>query len=53
MQWPSILVKAIGLLGAISLMVLRTFNTQTDYYIKAREVLEIEKRYITKEGDEG
>ncbi|HJN37530.1 MAG TPA: cytochrome o ubiquinol oxidase subunit I [Gammaproteobacteria bacterium] len=48
--WHMWIPGIIGLFGTLFVMVARTFNTQTDYYIKARDVLDVEQSYIKGEG---
>lgn len=42
MVWHMWLIAALGLLGAIAAMILRTFNTDTDYYISSEVVKQTE-----------
>lgn len=44
--WHMMLFVALGLIGIITTVVVRTFNSDIDYYVKAEEVEKIERGYI-------
>ena len=44
--WHMIIPGIVGLLGIIAVVVLKSFNLDTDYYVKASEVEEIENAFI-------
>ena len=44
--WHMIIPGIIGLLGVIAVVVFKSFNLDTDYYVKASEVEEIENAFI-------
>jgi cytochrome o ubiquinol oxidase subunit I len=48
MTWHIYWMIAVGVVGMIATMIARTFDTDTDYYVKAEEVEKIEASY-TKE----
>ena len=46
MVWHMWIPAAVGIFGVIATVILRTFNTNTDYYIKAETVRQTEKKHI-------
>ncbi|MBV53350.1 MAG: cytochrome o ubiquinol oxidase subunit I [Coxiellaceae bacterium] len=44
--WHMVIPGIFGLLGIIAVVVLKSFNLDTDYYVKASEVEAIEKAFI-------
>ncbi len=47
MIWHIIWMGFLGVFGIIATMIIRSFNTDTDYYVKASEVARIENSYST------
>lgn len=46
MTWHITWLTLFGLAGVIFTTIIRTFNTDTDYYVKAAEVEKIESQYV-------
>lgn len=46
MVWHMWIPAAVGIFGVIATVILRTFNTNTDYYIKAETVRQTEKKHF-------
>ena len=46
MVWHMWIPAAVGIFGVIATVIIRTFNTNTDYYIKADTVRQTEKKHF-------
>ncbi len=44
--WHMLIPAIVGLVGIIATVIVRTFNTDVDYYVKAEEVKEIEMAHM-------